>query len=81
MGNYGLIRYLHTVYNVRLSYVYQLICHSAYSGQDQPPPLFRASPVKPSDLLDFALKLFICRIEDCIKGSAKCRYNRIKHLE
>ena len=80
MGNCGLTRYLHTACNIRLPYIYQIICHSADSSQDQPPPLFRAGPVKPSNLLDFALRLFICRIEDCVKGSAKHSYDRIKYL-
>ena len=44
---------------------------SAESSQDQPPPLFRAGPVKPADFLDFTFHLFIRRIEDCVKGSAK----------
>ena len=42
--------------------------------------MFRASPVKPCNFLDFALRLFICRIEDCVKGSAKHSYDRIKYL-
>ena len=59
----------------------QLIYHSAYSGQNQPPSLLRAGPVKPADFLDFTFHVFIRRIEDCIKGSAKRRYDRVKHLE
>ena len=42
--------------------------------------MLRASPVKPCNFLDFALRLFICRIEDCVKGSAKHSYDRIKYL-
>ena len=42
--------------------------------------MLRASPVKPCNFLDFALHLFVRRIEDRVKRSAKHSYDRIKYL-
>ena len=42
--------------------------------------MLRANPVKPCNFLDFALHLFVRRIEDRVKRSAKHSYDRIKYL-
>ena len=42
--------------------------------------MLRANPVKPCNFLDFALHLFVRRIEDRVKRSAKHRYDCIKYL-